>query len=127
VFHVAAILNFVVWLVIAALVIWIVSRLKLGLTVSGFGAAIIAALVIAVVTAVIVWLLGLLGITAGAGILGAIIGLIIAAVVLLLADRFVPGMQVKGFTGAIIAAIAIAVVSWIVLWLLGLLGIVPGV
>jgi putative membrane protein len=122
-----AILNFVVWLVVAALVIWIVSRLKLGLTVSGFGAAIIAALVISVVTAVIVWLLGLLGITAGAGILGAILGLIIAAVVLLLADRFVPGMQVKGFTGAIIAAIAIAVVSWIVLWLLGLLGIVPGI
>jgi putative membrane protein len=127
VFSVAAILNFVVWLVVAALVIWIVSKLKLGLTVSGFGAAIIAALAIAVVTAVLVWLLGLLGIAAGAGIVGGIIGLIIAAVVLLLADRFVPGMQVKGFVGAIIAAIAIAVVSWIVLWLLGLLGIVPGI
>ena len=119
------ILNFVVWLVVAALVIWIVARLKLGLTVSGFGAAIIAALVIAVVSAVVLWLLGLLGITLGGGFWGAIVALIVAAVVLLLSDRFVPGMQVKGFTGAIIAAIAIAVVSWIVLWLLSLIGIVP--
>jgi putative membrane protein len=127
VFHVATILNFIVWLVIAALVIWIVARLKLGLSVRGFGAAIIAALVIAVVTAIIAWLLGLLGISVGGGILGAIVALIIAAVVLLLSDRFVPGMEVKGFTGAIIAAIAIAVVGWIVLWLLSLIGIVPTV
>ena len=119
------IFNFVIWLVVAALVIWIVARLKLGLTVSGFGAAIIAALVIAVVSAVVLWLLGLLGITLGGGFWGAIVALIVAAVVLLLSDRFVPGMQVKGFTGAIIAAIAIAVVSWIVLWLLSLIGIVP--
>ena len=121
------IFNFVIWLVVAALVIWIVARLKLGLTVSGFGAAIIAALVIAVVSAVVLWLLGLLGITLGGGFWGAIVALIVAAVVLLLSDRFVPGMQVKGFTGAIIAAIAIAVVSWIVLWLLSLIGIFPPV
>jgi putative membrane protein len=116
-------LNFVIWLVIAALVIWIVGKLNLGLSVRGFGAAIIAALVIAIVTAVIVWLLGLLGLTVGAGILGAIIALIISAVILLISDRFVPGMEVHGFLGAIIAAIAIAVVSWIISWLLGLLGV----
>ena len=117
------ILNFVIALLISALVIWIVSRLNLGLTVRGYGAAIIAALVIAVVAGVISWLLGLLGITIGGGILGAIILLIVAAVVLMLSDKFVPGMEVKGFSGAIIAAIAIAVVSWIISWLLGLLGI----
>jgi putative membrane protein len=118
-----AILNFVIALLISALVIWIVSRLNLGLTVRGYGAAIIAALVIAVVGGVILWLLGLLGITIGGGLLGAIVLLIVAAVVLMLSDKFVPGMEVKGFSGAIIAAIAIAVVSWIVSWLFGLLGI----
>jgi putative membrane protein len=117
------ILNFVIALLISALVIWIVSKLNLGLTVRGYGAAIIAALVIAVVGGVILWLLGLLGITIGGGLLGAIILLIVAAVVLMLSDKFVPGMEVKGFSGAIIAAIAIAVVSWIVSWLFGLLGI----
>ena len=118
------ILNFVIALLISALVIWIVSRLNLGLTVRGYGAAIIAALVIAVVGGVILWLLGLLGITIGGGLLGAIILLIVAAVVLMLSDKVVPGMEVKGFSGAIIAAIAIAVVSWIISWLLGFLGIV---
>jgi putative membrane protein len=118
-----AILNFVIALLISALVIWIVSKLNLGLTVRGYGAAIIAALVIAVVGGVILWLLGLLGITIGGGLLGAIVLLIVAAVVLMLSDKFVPGMEVKGFSGAIIAAIAIAVVSWIVSWLFGLLGI----
>jgi putative membrane protein len=117
------ILNFVIALLISALVIWIVSKLNLGLTVRGYGAAIIAALVIAVVGGVILWLLGLLGITIGGGLLGAIVLLIVAAVVLMLSDKFVPGMEVKGFSGAIIAAIAIAVVSWIVSWLFGLLGI----
>ena len=71
----------------------------------------------------ILWLLGLLGITIGGGLLGAIVLLIVAAVVLMLSDKFVPGMEVKGFSGAIIAAIAIAVVSWIISWLFGLLGI----
>ena len=118
-----AILNFVIALLISALVIWIVSKLNLGLTVRGYGAAIIAALVIAVVGGVVPWLLGLLGITIGGGLLGAIVLLIVAAVVLMLSDKFVPGMEVKGFKGAIIAAIAIAVVSWIISWLFGLLGI----
>jgi putative membrane protein len=57
-------------------------------------------------------------------LLGAIVYLVVAAVVLMISDRFVPGMKVNGFGGAIIAAIAIAVVSWLVVWFLGLFGIV---
>jgi putative membrane protein len=117
------IFSFIVALIVAALVIYIVGRLNLGLTVSGFGAAIIAALVIAIVGTIVLWLLGLLGLTIGGGLLGAIIYIIVAAIILMISDRFVPGMKVKGFTGAIIAAIAIGVVAWIVTWLLGLIGI----
>ena len=117
------IISFIVSLIIAALVIYIVGRLNLGLTVSGFGAAIIAALVIAIVGAIVYWLLGLLGLTIGGGLLGAIIYLIVAAIVLMISDRFVSGMKVNGFSGAIIAAIAIGVVYWIVSFLLGLIGI----
>jgi uncharacterized membrane protein YvlD (DUF360 family) len=40
----------------------------------------------------------------------------------MVSDRFVAGMRVNGFGGAIIAAIAIAVVNWLVTWLLGQLG-----
>jgi putative membrane protein len=119
-----ALISAIIYLLVAALVIWIVGRLNLGLTVRGYGAAIITAIVIAIVTAVVAWLLGLLGITlGGTGLLAAIIALIVAAIVLMVSDRFVPGMEVKGFTGAIVAAIAIAVVGWLVSWVLGLIGI----
>jgi putative membrane protein len=117
------VISFLVALIVSAVVIYIVGRLNLGLTVSGFGAAIIAALVIAIVGTIVFWLLSLLGLTFGGSLLGAIVYLIVAAVILMISDRFVPGMKVNGFTGAIIAAIAIGVVGWIVTWLLGLIGI----
>jgi putative membrane protein len=79
--------------------------------------------VIAIVAAIINWLLGLVGITIGGGILGAIIAIIIAAVVLLLSDKVLSGLEVRGFTGAIVAAIAMGVVAWLIGWLLGLIGL----
>lgn len=118
------ILSAILAVIIAAVVILIVSKLNLGLSVTGFGAAIIAAIVIAIVGTAINWLLGLLGITIGGGLLGLIVYLVVAAVILLISDKFVPGMKVNGFGGAIIAAIAIAVVSWLAGLLLGALGIV---
>jgi putative membrane protein len=118
-----AIWNFIVAVIVAAVVLLIVSRFKLGLSVTGFGAAAIAAIVIAIVGAVVLWLLGLLGITLGGGWFGALVFLVVAAVVLMISDKFVPGMKVEGFKGAIIAAIGIGVVYWILAWLLGLFGI----
>ena len=117
------ILSAILVVIVAAVVLMIVSRLNLGLSVTGFGAAIIAAIVIAVVGAVIMWLLGLLNITIGGGLLGFIVFLIVAAVVLMISDKFVPGMKVNGFSGAIIAAIAIAVVYWLLTLLLNALNI----
>ena len=117
------IVNAIIAVLVAAVVILIVSKLNLGLSVTGFGSAIIAAIVIAVVGAVIMWLLGLLGITIGGGLLGLIVLLIVAAVVLMVSDKFVPGMKVNGFGGAIIAAIAIAVVYWLLTLLLNALNI----
>ena len=112
------------WAVGAGFVIWIVGKLGMGLTVDGFVPAIIAAIAIAVVSGLITWGLGLFGITlGGTGLMAAIVSLVVAAVVLLLADKFVPGMQVKGFGGAIIAAIAIGVVTWLISWVLGLFGL----
>ena len=118
-----SLLGILLALVFAAVVIVIVSKLNLGLTVDGFGPAIIAAAVIAIVGGLIYWLLGVLGITIGGGWLGAIINLIIAAVVLLTAGRMLKGLKVNGFVGAIVAAIAIGVVTWVINWFLGLIGI----
>jgi putative membrane protein len=107
----------------SALVIWIVGKLGLGLTVEGFGGALIAAIVIALVTGVVVWLFTWLGISVGGGFLGGIVALLIAAVVLLLSDRFVNGIKVNGFVGAIVAALGIGVVGWLINWVLGLFGL----
>jgi putative membrane protein len=113
-------LALILGIIAYAVVIWIVGKLGLGMEVSGFGGAIVAAIVIAIVTAVVMWLLNLLGLTPGGGWLGAIISLIIAAVVLMISDRFVSGLRVNGFVGAIIAAIAIGIVTWLINWVIGL-------
>ncbi len=119
----ALILGIAIGLVVNAFIIWIVGKLNLGLKVSGFGGAILAAIIIAVVSWVIAWLLGLVGLTIGGGLLGAIVSLIIAAVVLLISDRILPGLEVEGFWGAILAAIAIAVVHWLIVFVLAALGL----
>jgi putative membrane protein len=117
---VGLLIGVVVGALISGLVIWVVGRLGLGLEVDGFGSAFIAAIVIAIVGGLINWLLGLLGISIGGGLLGGIIHLIIAAVVLLISDRFLSGLRVAGFVGALIAAIAIGVVYWLLAWVVGL-------
>jgi putative membrane protein len=121
------ILGIIVGILIGALftglIIWIVGKLGLGLEVSGFGPAYIAAIVIAVVSGVIMWLLGLLGIQIGGGFLGAIVHLVIAAVVLLISGNIVRGLRVRGFGGALVAAIAIGAVGWLVSLVLHLVGL----
>ena len=109
------ILSILVSLVLYAIVIYIVGRLNLGMTVDGFVGAFVAGAVIAVVSWLVNWLLvSVLKISIGAGWFAALISLVVAAVVLLISDRFVPGMRVQGFVGAIVAAIAIAVVAWLI-------------
>ena len=104
-----------------AIVLMIVSRLGLGLVVDGFVPAFIASAVITVVSGVITWLLGLINISIGGpGLIGALVSLVVAAVVLLVSDRFVKGMRVNGFVGALIAAIAYGVIVWLLQWVIGL-------
>jgi putative membrane protein len=117
------ILDIIIGALISGLIIWIVGRLNLGISVTGFGPAVIAGIVIAVISSIIAWLLGVLGISIGGGLLGGIIYLIIAAIVLMLAGNMVPGLTVNGFTGALIAAIAIGIVGWLIGLVLGAIGV----
>lgn len=118
-----AIVGILIAAAIGGLVIWIVGKLGLGLEVDGFVPAFIAAIIIAVVAGLVNWLLGLVGITIGGGFLGAIVHLVIAAAVLMISGSIVPGMRVKGFVGALIAAIAIGVVGWLISLVVGALGL----
>jgi putative membrane protein len=118
---IGTILAFALIWAVGAVVLMIVSRLNLGLTVDGFGAAFIASAVISIVAAIITWLIGLIGIKVGnPGLIGALVSLVVAAVVLLISDRFVKGMKVHGFGGAIIAAISYGVIAWLLQWVIGL-------
>ena len=118
---VGAIIGILIAALFASIIIWIVGKLGLGLEVDGWVSAFIAGIAIAIISGLITWLLGAAGITIGGGILGAIIHLIIAAVVIYLAGSFVSGLKVKGFSGALIAAIAIGVVGWLASFVVGAL------
>lgn len=112
----------IAWLLFA-LVIFIVGRLGLGISVTGFVPALIAAAAIAIITWLINWALGLFGLDLGApGLITAIIAFVVSALILMFADRFVSGYTVNGFGGAVIGAIAIGVVGWLVTWIVGLFG-----
>ena len=115
------IIGILIGALFTGLIIWVVGKLGLGLEVTGFGPAYIAAIVIAILNGLVAWLLGALGLTIGAGLVGAIIHLVIAAVVLMAAGNFVKGLVVKGFTGALVAALAIAAVGWLIAWGVSLL------
>lgn len=121
----AVLINLLVTFLVSAFVIWIVSKLGLGLAVDSFGSAFLAAIIIAIVSAVVYWLLGKLGISMGSGLIGALVNLLVAAIILMISGSFLSGFKVEGFTGAVIAAIAIAVVSWLLNWVLVKLGIAP--
>jgi putative membrane protein len=118
----STIVGFLIDLVVSAVVIWIVGKLNLGLSVKSFGSAIIGAVVIALMAGMLNLLLASFGIAIGGGIIGATITLLTAALVLMISGIFVPGMSVKGFSGALLAAIAISIVSWFVNWMLSFFG-----
>ncbi len=125
-FAIGIVTSLVLTTLVNALVIWIVSKLNLGLRVSGFGGAILAALVIAFVNFLLALLLTAASVSMGTGILGSLVALVVAAVVLLIGDKILPNLKVSGFGGAILAAIAIAVFNWLIGVLLAALGLVIG-
>ena len=114
-------ISAVIALVVAAVILIVVDKLNLGLAVGGFMNAVIAAIGIAIVGAIIVWLLGLFGIdvTTSGGIVNAIVYFIVAALAIYGTAMFLPGFTTDGYTGAIVAAIAIAIIVWLLSLVLG--------
>lgn len=96
-------------------VIFIVGKLKLGMEVRNLGTAFMAALIIGVLG----FLVGLVVdpmIAQESFPLWAkyVVHFVIAALVVYIAGKMLKGMTTEGFSGAIIAAIAIAVVYWLI-------------
>lgn len=112
------ILAFVIIGLVSGFIIWLVSKLNLGLEVDDFGSAFIAAIVISIVGAGVHWITNGIGLTGPGNWLAVIVNIIVAAVILLISDKLLKGLKVAGFVGALVAAVAIGVISGILIWLL---------
>ena len=95
------------------LIIWLVGKLNVGLSVNSFGWAMLAGLFIGAITNFLNHLLPGMN-----EVLAMVIHLVIAAAVILLAGKLFSGVNVDGFKGALIAAVAIAVVGLLLAYVL---------
>lgn len=100
----------VIRFIISALVLLVVSWLVPGLSVAGFGGALIAALVIALLGWVAERLLGKGATPQTRGL----VGFIVAAVVIYLAQYIVPGSIRVNVVGALLASLVIGLVDAVV-------------
>jgi len=115
---VGLIIGILIAAVFSGLIIWLVSKLNVGLSVDSFGWAMLAGLFIGAITNLLAHLLPGMN-----EILTMIIHLVISAGVIMLAGKLFSGVTVEGFKGALIAAVVIALVGFVLaLVLAGLIG-----
>ena len=117
-----AIVGLIIGILIAAVfsgvIIWLVSKLNVGLSVNSFGLAMLAGLFIGTLTNLFNHLLPGMN-----EFITMVVHLVISAGIILLAGNLFSGVNVKGFKGALIAAVAIAVVGFgLALLLAGIIG-----
>ena len=97
------------WLV-SAFALWIVAQVVPGIEVSGFGAAMIATVVIAIVNAVAGPVLRFFAFPLTILTLGLFL-LVINAILLKLAAMLTPGFRVRGFLHALLGALVLTVLN----------------
>ena len=96
--------------VISGFIIWVVSKFNLGLQVDSFGWAMLAGMLYGALNSVVMLL-----IPDTNGIVRFIVNLIVSAAVLFACGALLKGLTVRGFAGALLAAVSIAVVSFLLL------------
>ena len=105
---VGLIIGILIAAVVSGLIIWLVSKLNIGLTVSSSGWAMLAGLFIGSITNLLSQTMP--GMNPAVTM---VIHLVISAAVILLAGKLFSGVKVDGFKGALIAAVAIAAVGFV--------------
>ncbi len=99
-------------LVLNALAVILVSRVVPGVSVTGFGSALIAAVMIGLVNALIRPIFAFFSFPITVLTLG-LFTLVINALMFWLASAFVPGFRIEGFWAAFFGAIVFWLVSWV--------------
>jgi putative membrane protein len=103
-------LHIVISWFVSALALYIVAQIIPGIEVSGFGAALIATIVIAVVNATIGIFVKILTFPLTILTLGLFL-LIVNAFLLKLASMFTPGFTVRGFLAAILGSLVLTILT----------------
>lgn len=96
--------------VVSALALWLVSQIIPGIQVRGFGAAMIATLVIAIVNATFGVVVKFLLFPITLLTLGLFL-LVINALLLKLASLFTPGFSVRGFFSAVLGSVILTILT----------------
>lgn len=94
-------------------ILWIVSKLKLGLELDGIIYAFILAIFIAVIGGVMTLVVNFWLIQDGQGLVGGIIHLLITALTLVVSGRILPGVKTSGIMGVFVAAMTIGAFYWL--------------
>jgi putative membrane protein len=101
--------------ILSAVAVWIIAKVVPGISVSGPGAALIAALAIGFINATLGLVLKILTFPLTLLTLG-LFWFVINALMLELAAAVVPGFHVRGFEAAFLGAIVLCVVSAMLQW-----------
>ena len=96
--------RLIVHLLVSALLLWLVSQFVNGIYISGFGAAILAAVVLGIVNFLVRPILVIITLPITILTLGLFL-IIINALMLLLTSALVPGFHVASFTAALIGGL----------------------
>jgi putative membrane protein len=99
------------WL-LSAFALWLVAQMVSGIEVRGFGAALLATVVIAIVNATIGFAMRILFFPVTLVTLGLFL-LLLNAFLLKVASWFAPGFAVRGFVPAVLGSIVLTVVTWV--------------
>ena len=105
-------MRFLLRLLLNGVAVFLAAQLIPGIGVAGPGAALVAGVVLGLVNAVIRPVLILLTLPATVLTLGLFI-FVVNAICLALAAWFVPGFTISGFGSALVGALVISVISWL--------------
>jgi putative membrane protein len=110
-------MGFAIRVLVNAVAIYAATALVSGLRVSGTGTLVLAALVLAVINAAVKPIMVILTLPLTILTLGLFL-LVLNAVCLWLVTVIVPGVEVQSFGAALLAALIISVVSWLLIRLI---------
>lgn len=108
--HKKLIMNLIIRLLITAVVAFLLTKILPGVQLNDFGSAIVFAIVLGVLNLIVKPILSILGLPLTIITLG-LFSLVINAIIILIADYFIVGMEVGSFLWAFIFSIGLSVVT----------------